>query len=489
MAGKPVARVSDPVGHGSAKCSEIVQGSSKTKCEGQWVARPGDPNPHGSSKVKTGSSRVLEGGKPLSRVDDKAQCPGSKILKGARKTLVGGPETEKAKKGGSARTSGGAQATMAGNPMAAMMGGNPMAAAMGMMGGNPLGAAMGMMGGMMGGNPMGMLSGMMGPLMGMMGPVGGLIGPLMGMVQGGPGALMGLASAAMPMLMNGMSGMLGPAMAGLGGQMLQGAASIATQALAGGGGQGAASILGGLAGNLASGGGVSALSHLGSSAMQAGVSQVMGQLAVGGGGPAASPMQFVTSLASTMGPALDARDLPPVALPAPEGGPTAEQLLAADAANRAHYENDEVFTRLLADADRHGAYAPPTPELSYATIPDDQLEAVVAKGLEGEAISRGAGAGEGAIVFGHGAPTQANGVTLVIPTERLVELGGTPQAALGGVGPTIAFPPDAGGIPFQEFAVASAVPRGYVEPIYTPPGWEGGVGTTPPAELRPNAVA
>lgn len=91
MSGKPMSRLSDKVAHG-ATCSEVADASKKTKCEGQWVARKGDPNPHGNAKVSTGASKVLEGNKPVARIGESSSC-GGKLNSGASKTLVGGPSS------------------------------------------------------------------------------------------------------------------------------------------------------------------------------------------------------------------------------------------------------------------------------------------------------------------------------------------------------------------------------------------------------------
>jgi len=90
MAGKPIARINDHVAHGRSTCSEVSDASSKTKCEGHWVARKGDDNSHGNAKVKAGASKVLEGGKPVARIGEASSCNG-KVNSGASKTIVGGP--------------------------------------------------------------------------------------------------------------------------------------------------------------------------------------------------------------------------------------------------------------------------------------------------------------------------------------------------------------------------------------------------------------
>ena len=87
MSAKPMARMNDQVAHGSSTCSEVADASSKTKCEGQWVACKGDDNPHGNAKVKTGASKVLEGGKPVARIGEQSSCNG-KMNSGASKTIV-----------------------------------------------------------------------------------------------------------------------------------------------------------------------------------------------------------------------------------------------------------------------------------------------------------------------------------------------------------------------------------------------------------------
>ena len=92
MSGKPMARMNDKVAHGSSTCSEVTDASSKTKCEGQWVARKGDDNPHGNAKVKAGAAKVIEGGKPVARIGEPSSCNG-KVNSGESKTLVGGPSS------------------------------------------------------------------------------------------------------------------------------------------------------------------------------------------------------------------------------------------------------------------------------------------------------------------------------------------------------------------------------------------------------------
>ena len=90
MPNKPMSRINDKVAHNGSTCSEIVDASSKTKCEGEFVARKGDDNPHGNATVKTGAAKVLEGKKPVARIDEQSTCKG-KVNSGASKTIVGGP--------------------------------------------------------------------------------------------------------------------------------------------------------------------------------------------------------------------------------------------------------------------------------------------------------------------------------------------------------------------------------------------------------------
>ena len=73
-----------------SSCSEIKKGSTKTKIEGQWVARIEDPNSHGAGKLKTGAEKVWEGGHPVSRVKESSTCGAAKVLKGANRTFAGG---------------------------------------------------------------------------------------------------------------------------------------------------------------------------------------------------------------------------------------------------------------------------------------------------------------------------------------------------------------------------------------------------------------
>lgn len=78
-----------------APCSQIILGSTKTRCEGIDVARMLDKNAHGGAAVlKTGAAKVYEGGQPISRVGESSTCGAMKVLKGAAKTFVGGPSVD-----------------------------------------------------------------------------------------------------------------------------------------------------------------------------------------------------------------------------------------------------------------------------------------------------------------------------------------------------------------------------------------------------------
>ncbi len=93
-------------------CSAIKSGSPNVKIEGQPAARAGlDDNDHGRVRLIQGSAKVFVNGRPLVRVGDRSACQGV-VTVGARKTMIGGPQTSSASSGGGA--AGAARAALGG---------------------------------------------------------------------------------------------------------------------------------------------------------------------------------------------------------------------------------------------------------------------------------------------------------------------------------------------------------------------------------------
>jgi uncharacterized Zn-binding protein involved in type VI secretion len=83
--GFPVARLGDTGTHGGA----IITAASKTKCEGQMVARVADIYNcpiHGPNPIKSGSPQWITEGHLTARTSSTTAC-GATIIGGATKTF------------------------------------------------------------------------------------------------------------------------------------------------------------------------------------------------------------------------------------------------------------------------------------------------------------------------------------------------------------------------------------------------------------------
>ena len=229
-------------------------------------------------------------------------------------------------------------------------------------------------------------------------------------------------------------------------------------------------------------------SAAGVSAARAGIGGARTGLAEGAAARAAAAEGAAARGAATVeaeAPAAAAGRLPEVR--AAEAAPSAEAISARSRDVTRHFDDDANFDRLIAAADARGGQAAATPGIAYTTIPAEALPGVMDRGLlSGRALGRPGGTNSENIWFKEGNPFYADGVTLAIPVERLEAYGGIRGAGLAGQPGVVRVPFEAApeGIPFSEFAVVSAVPRGFVEPIYTPSWWRGPLGQHVPDELR-----
>lgn len=156
---------------------------------------------------------------------------------------------------------------------------------------------------------------------------------------------------------------------------------------------------------------------------------------------------------------------------------TADEILAANDANEAKFDDGDGAA-LISQASQNKTPAQLLPEVSYTTIDSGVLQQIMDKGLlPGKALGK-QGANADAIWFKKGAPFYGEGITLAIPTKRLLELGGVEDFGLAGQADIVKVPFDKapGGIPFSEFAVVSSVGQNFIEPIYTPKNWKGPLG-------------
>ncbi len=156
---------------------------------------------------------------------------------------------------------------------------------------------------------------------------------------------------------------------------------------------------------------------------------------------------------------------------------TANEILEANQTNEAKF-SDGDRDALITNASQNKKPAQSLPEVSYTTVDSSVLQQIMDKGLlAGKALGR-QGANADAIWFKQGAPFYGDGITLAIPTKRLLELGGQQDFGLAGQADIIKVSYDKlpAGIPFNEFAVVSSVGQNFIEPIYTPKNWKGPLG-------------
>ena len=156
---------------------------------------------------------------------------------------------------------------------------------------------------------------------------------------------------------------------------------------------------------------------------------------------------------------------------------TASEILEANETNETKFSDGERDD-FISNASQTKKPAQSLPEVSYTTIDPSVLQQIMDKGLlSGKALGK-QGANADAIWFKQGAPFYGDGITLAIPTKRLLELGGQQDFGLAGQADIIKVSYDKlpTGIPFSEFAVVSSVGQNFIEPIYTPKNWKGPLG-------------
>lgn len=160
-----------------------------------------------------------------------------------------------------------------------------------------------------------------------------------------------------------------------------------------------------------------------------------------------------------------------------------EKPLTADEIKEANDAHEDQFStgdrdEFISKASREKNPAQSLPEVCYTTIDAKVLESIMEKGLVAGKALGGQGPNADAIWFKQGAPFYGAGITLAIPTKRLLELGGQKGHGLAGQSDIVKVPFEAlpGGIPFKEFAIVSSVGQNYIEPIYVPESWKGPLG-------------
>ncbi len=165
--------------------------------------------------------------------------------------------------------------------------------------------------------------------------------------------------------------------------------------------------------------------------------------------------------------------------------PTRAQLEKVLAESKRIAQDDALLDAVLAAAKKNGGSAPPTQDLAFTTLTGDDtvlLQIAEKNLLSGRALGRPPGPNADAIWFKEGTPFYGEGITLVIPKARLMEYGAVESVGLAGQSGVIRVPHEAvpGGIPIGEFAIVESIGRGFVKPLYTPPGWKGPIGPTLP---------
>ncbi|MBX7113073.1 MAG: hypothetical protein K1X64_01975 [Myxococcaceae bacterium] len=187
-------------------------------------------------------------------------------------------------------------------------------------------------------------------------------------------------------------------------------------------------------------------------------------------------------------PSENAFDLATMAVPfglgrAGKAAVTAEAVTADFGAIRAAAQSirgdEALFERMIASAAESGGKAPAHSGLAFTTVPDSALESIMKNNLvAGRALGREAGENANSIWFSRGNPFYGEGTTLVIPVERLMELGGVESYGVAGQSGVMRVPFEAlpGGIPFSEFAVVESIGKGYVQELWRPSTWKGGIG-------------
>jgi hypothetical protein len=541
-----------------APCSEIVKGSTRTKCEALFVARMTDPNSHNGAALQTGAAMVFEGSLPVARVGEASTCGGMKILKGARKTIVGGGSV----------SSGAPSAADADDAkldkwihrlnvvsMVTGLAALPLAAVSAFRAGASLSLQQAVRVGA---------------------PRAAFRASYREAVRRAPGAIMTPAmrqaarqeatqvainsmgrEAARTVALRGGAVAVGKTGAVVGGVIV--GQQVSTPLIASGiehgfgvsaqdadlwaqgvwlVGPDQVSLLpkyaqwarlmpkprvreswGGLVESVRMSRRTGNASHalFGAETFHVPPASAEAETACATCSGAAAPKAAAGAhtpaahaapeaaphvaprpahAAPEPAPAAAAKDGAPAAPEAPpasrfraaEPAPEAAELAKRGDDLQAHYDEDATWERLLAAADDNGGTAPPVEGLSYTTVPRSVFEQVKENGLlTGRALGQAPGENANNLWFKEGNPFYAEGPTLVIPTKRLLELGGARGTGLAGQPGVVRVPHDAvpEGIPFSEFAVVEALPRGYSEPLHVPSWWEGPLSSLPPKELRP----
>ena len=175
---------------------------------------------------------------------------------------------------------------------------------------------------------------------------------------------------------------------------------------------------------------------------------------------------------------------------APSTMPTASDIVAQGNAIYQHYNNGATFDALEQWATTNPAT--PQPGIAFSGVNSSAFDNIVANGLKaGEALGQPAGSNASNIWFKTGEPFYQEGLALVIPSNRLAELGGVESTGLAGQSGvvTVPFASRPEGIPINEFAVVAPIGFNYVVPVYVPPTWSGSIGNVPPAQLLPPGMA
>lgn len=146
---------------------------------------------------------------------------------------------------------------------------------------------------------------------------------------------------------------------------------------------------------------------------------------------------------------------------------------------RIEEDSDPVYD-LIRDRRKLRGDARPNPDLVFTGFDLKHFHSIVRQGLlSGKAIDpRNDGVNASSIWFKRGVPFYAGYPTFVLPTRRLIELGGVGTGGLAGQGDVYRLGHDVrpDGIPISEFAIGYTFSGGYIVPVYKPTGWLGSMG-------------
>ena len=154
-----------------------------------------------------------------------------------------------------------------------------------------------------------------------------------------------------------------------------------------------------------------------------------------------------------------------------------------------HFDQDGMTEKLREYSASLGKGGNEDASLAFTNVPDDALQAIMTGdgNLKAAAAFGAEGANAQQMWFGAKKPFYPDGLTLVIPRDKLAALGGIDGFGLAGQKDviTLAHGLHPTGISIKDMAIVYSVAFGLVVPIYKPPGWTHGLGAEIPPELMP----